>query len=268
MKQLFWLWSFFLLACEDSISTEGLKNITQEEISINNYCALGASTASMGWQREVAKNLNAKNYKNYAIGGTRWTHTALSVVDYSANASENPHNKIMTNQLARLLKDKQELAYEPDVITIMCGLNDAATGPRILGSFEETLPFNLAQIQINEWTNEAQYKKIRETVFGATRYVVEQLKLNFPNAKIVILTVQQVDNGTYNNENATFVNNVLKNIANRYDCNVIDVFNESGIVVVKDVPTIYLQADRLHPSAEGEKLLTKYVTEKLRQLLN
>ena len=231
--------------------------------SVSDYCALGASTAAMSWQKEVAKNLNTQNYSNYAVGGTRWAHTAISAYDLSINASNNAHNKIMTNQLARLLKDKEDFGYNPEIITIMCGLNDAANGSRIIGNFEDVSKYNLTEIKPRNWIEEVTYKSIRETVYGSTRYFIEQIKSNFPQSKIIIINLQQVDNGTYNYENTERINKVLEHLSIFYECYYIDVFKESGITITSNVTSPYHLSDRVHLNAEGERLLTLFVTKKI-----
>lgn len=254
-----------------SVSCEGDNPIVITEPvkkSVSDYCALGASTATMSWQKEVAKNLNTQEYTNYAIGGTRWAHTAISAYDLSVNASDNAHNKIMTNQLARLLKDKEDFGYNPEIITIMCGLNDAANGSRIIGNFEHTNSFELTKISPKDWITVVRFKNIRETVYGSTRYFLEQLIFHFPNSKIIIINLQQVDNGTYNNENASNINAVLEHLSIFYECYYIDVFNESGITITSNIPSPFHRPDRLHPNAEGERLLTILVTRKLKEYLN
>lgn len=266
MKKL--LWGFLMLlmfACEKEPDTTIIQQINQESILMDYYAALGASTASMNWQLEVAKNVS-KNYQKYALGGTRWSHTSLSTLDLSANASENPNNKVMANQLARLLRDKRENGYNPNLITIMCGLNDAASGTGIIGNYEETMALNMATITIEDWFTNIQYKKLRETVYGSTRFVVEQLIRHFPKSQIIIMTPQQVNNGTYNYQNTVAVNTALEKIANRYSVVVIDVFKESGITDAGGLINQYLLADGLHPNADGEKLLTNFLTQRLRYL--
>ena len=94
------------------------------------YCALGASTASMDWQRKVGLAL-ARDYRCYALGGTRWIHTEDSVADLTADASGGGDNRVMANQLLRLLEDKEKSGYSPDMITVLCGLNRRYSVPVI-----------------------------------------------------------------------------------------------------------------------------------------
>lgn len=251
----------FLFSCEKE-DTYINNYIGNEGILMDNYCALGASTASMKWQENVAKNL-AVNYKNLAIGGTRWSQTPTSSVDLTVNASNNPSNKVMANQLARLLKEK-ELGYNPDLITILCGLNDAASGVSVIGNFEQAMALDLSSVTVNDWFTETRFKTQRETVYGATRFVIEQLIRNFPKSQIILILPQQVNNGTYNYQNVVAVNVALERLANRYSVIVIDAFKESGITDAGGLITQYLMADGLHPNIQGEILLTNFLTKRLR----
>jgi len=243
---------------------------SQAELSgkiMEKYCALGASTASLTWQAEVAKNI-ALEYKCYAIGSTRWSHTKLSALDYSNNASDNIANKVMTNELARLLKDKNDTGYYPNLIAIMCGLNDAAASSDIsitLGNYEDAMAFDMSNIAIEDWFGKEKYKGMRETVYGSTRFVLENLIRNFPKSMIIILTPQQCNNGNYNYKNVLEVNNALQKIAERYSVQMIDIFKESGITDAGGLISQYI-GDGIHPNAEGEKLLTNFLIKRLRYI--
>lgn len=253
---------FVIVSCEKE-DTYINNYIGSEGILMDNYCALGASVASMKWQENVAKNL-AVNYKNFAISNTRWAHFNQTAIDLSANASDNHYNKVMTNQLARLLKEKETNGYYPDLITILCGLNDAASGPTVIGNFEQAMALDLSNVSINDWFTETRFKTQRETVYGATRFVIEQLIRNFPKSQIILILPQQVNNGTYNYQNVVAVNAALERLANRYSVIVIDAFKESGITDAGGLITQYLLADGLHPNAAGEILLTNFVTKRIR----
>lgn len=260
-KILLILGLFFLSAsCERSMDQSN-----KTDFLLLNYCSLGASTASMSWQEKVALSL-AKNYKTFSIPGSRWAHTDLSSYDLSDDGSKNANNLLMTNQLARLLKEKAENKYEPDIITVFCGLNDAANGSRVLGNYNESLSYNL-NVTPEEWFSNIEYKKIRNTVYGSSRFVIGSLVRNFPNSKIIILTNQQCNNNTYNNYNTSLVNEALISAANYYKLNVIDIFNESGIVVKDGAPSPYLGADQLHPNALGEELLYNFVSQKIKEII-
>ena len=267
---LFKIVIFFILitlfSCVDSINDSKINTSCPcDSIIVDKYCALGASTASMAWQANVASNI-ARSYKCYAIGGGRWAHTTLSVFDTTSNASNNAQNNVMTNQLARLLKDRNEKGYYPDLITIMCGLNDAANGPSVIGNLDSAMVYNLANVTPQQWFTDSKFKLQPKTVYGSCRYVVETLIRNFPDSRIVIFTNQQCNNNSYNYLNALTLNNALKNIANLYSLSIVDIFNESGITIQGGIVSPYLGADQLHPNEAGGKLLTAFVTKRLRYL--
>lgn len=262
-KVVIFLVTLFFISCE-RVEYNTIEDF-ESKILMTNYCALGASTATMNWQVDVAKSLSY-NYSCYAIGGARWAHTPLSQIDFSSNASDIADNKVMSNELARLLKDRKEKNYYPDLITIMCGLNDAANGLGIIGNYVETFKYDMSAISIEEWFTNSNYKKIRETVYGSTRYVIESIIRNFPNSQIVIFTPQQCNSGSYNYQNILATNLAITEIANRYAISVIDVFKESGITDAGGLTNQYLREDGLHPNAAGEKLLTNFLSKRLRYL--
>jgi lysophospholipase L1-like esterase len=234
-------------------------------IILEKYCALGASTASMPWQAEVAKKV-ALSYKCYALSGARWAHTTTSVLDYSDNASANANNNLMTNQLIRLIKDKNEKGYYPDLITIMCGLNDAANGLNIIGTYEEAFALDISKVSVEDWFINPIYKKNRQTVYGSARFVIENIVRNFPKSQIVLCTLQQCNNAGYNYENILATNVALEKIANRYSLPVVDFFRESGITDAGGLIAQYLREDGIHPNAAGEVLMTNFLTQRLREI--
>lgn len=263
MRQILTLFFFvFIVSCErnDKINS----NISKEAL-VENYCSLGASTASMGWQKKVA-SVVATNYLSFAVGGSRWAHNNESNYDLSANGSGNANNLVMTNQLARLLKYKSEKNYQPDIITLFCGLNDAANGSGIIGNFADAISYDL-DVTPEQWFYNDKYKTVRNTVYGSVTYVINSLVYNFPDSKIVIFTNQQCNNGTYNNTNVSLVNDVLKNIADHYNLKIVDIYNESGIIIKDNEPSPYLGSDQLHPNALGEALLYTFVSSKLEAIL-
>lgn len=265
-KNQFWffLMLMFLFSCSNSEDIV-IINPENKPVRVSNYCAMGASTASMSWQAKVAEKF-ADNYKSFAIGGTRWAHTNLSVLDLSDNASANYNNFLMTNQLARLLKYKEETGYNPEIITIMCGLNDAANGQRVIGDMKKALSYNLSNTTPEQWY-ENRYVSINSTVYGSLIFVTSSLIKNFPNSKIVILTLQQCNNGSYNNANVSLVNEALINVAEYYKLDVIDVYNKSGIIITDNEKSPFLGDDQLHPNELGQVLLTNFVSKEMDSIL-
>lgn len=266
MKKIFILFAFLInISCEKDDRLINFEEYSIPEKLMQNYCALGASTAAMNWQKEVALQVS-ENYKNYAIASTRWAHTVTTQIDYSENATDNDSNKVMANQLARLLKDKKEKQYYPDLITVMCGINDAGNGITNIGNYDEIMALNTNNVGIEDWFNKDDYKKNRESIYGSTSFVIEQLIRNFPDAQIIIIIPQQVNLGPTYHQNLVVVNSAVQRIASRYSLAIIDVFKESGITNVNGLGSQYLSADGLHPNSEGEKLLTLFVTNKIKYL--
>lgn len=231
------------------------------------YCALGASTASMDWQRKVGLAL-ARDYRCYALGGTRWIHTEDSVADLTADASGGGDNRVMANQLLRLLEDKEKSGYSPDMITVLCGLNDAAysTVRPVLGSYEQAFAADISGVTPRQWFDDPAYKELRGTVYGSLRFFLQTLIREFPYANIVVITPQQVDNGTYTYERIEPVCQALREVARRYSVPVIDMFWESGVSDMGGLNELFVQPDRIHPNARGEYLLYIYLEKRLRQM--
>lgn len=235
------------------VSVSYMKNPKQQSgIIMDKYCALGASTASMEWQKNVATAV-AKEYRCYATPGARWTII-----------SQNSDN-IMSNQLIRFLKDKDETGYYPDLITIMCGLNDA-TGC-ITGSCIDSYRIDkIADINITEWNSDSKYLQLRKSVYGSMRYIIECLKKHFPQSCIIIMTPQQTNNKNYKTGVILRINQIIKSITGKNNIAVVDIYNECGINSTNTKQ--YLDDMQLHPNKEGEKLLKAYVENQIRLKYN
>ncbi len=221
----------------------------KEGIFINTYCALGASTASMQWQKDVAEAVS-EDYKSYSIPGCRWA--------YAPNSSNNV--SVMADELASLLKDKNENGYYPDLITIMCGINDASGG--FLGNCSDADPIYNGNISVDQWLSSSEYKPLRESVYGSIVFMMENLKINFPKSCILIMTTQQINNSNFDANKLIWINRIIKSVAKSYSIPVIDVFNDSGINFSNI--GVFLDDTRLHPNVEGEKLLQNYVEKQVR----
>lgn len=224
----------------------------QSGIIMDKYCALGASTASMQWQKNVATTVS-EEYRCYAEPGARWTIV-----------SQNTEN-IMSNQLKRLLKDKDETGYYPNLITIMCGLNDA-TGCNTGSCIDSYRIDKIADINITEWNSDSRYTPLRKTVYGSMRYVIECLKKHFPQSCIIIMTPQQTNNSNYKKNTILRINEIIKIIARKNNIAIVDVYNECGINATNT--QIYLDEYQLHPNKDGEKLLKTYVENQIRLKYN
>ena len=250
----------FFESCEKTDAEQAPETI------MDTYCAMGASTASMDWQRKVGQSL-ARDYRSYALGGTRWIHTGDSTADLTADASGGGDNRVMTNQLLRLLEDKKT-GYSPDMITVLCGLNDAAysTLRPVLGSYEEAFGLDLTGVTPRQWFTDPAYKELRETVYGSSRFFLQTLIREFPYANIVVITPQQVNNGTYTYERIDPVCQALREVCRRYSVPVIDMFWESGVSDMEGLNERFVQPDRIHPNAQGEYLLYVYLEKRLRQM--
>ena len=249
----------FLWSCEKTADD------TPQPI-MSRYCALGASTASMEWQRKVGQSL-AREYRCYALGGTRWIHTEDSTADLSADASGGGDNRVMTNQLLRLLEDKKT-GYSPEMITVLCGLNDAAysTLRPVMGSYAQAFSVDLTGVTPRQWFDDPAYKELRETVYESFRFFLHTLMREFPYANIVVITPQQVDNGTYTYERIEPICRALSEVCRRYSVPVVDLFAESGITDMGSLNALFFQPDCLHPNAQGEYLLYTYLEKRLRQM--
>ena len=240
----------------------------EEDFSSFGYCVLGASTASMPWQKNVAEALSLP-YRNYAVGGTRWTHESKTMFDESnITLNVNVANRVMTNLLAKLFIDNEKTGYYPKIISLQCGLNDAAYSS-IYPIFDKpsTSIESYGEISLLSWFEEEAYYEQRNSLYGSSLFIINKLKLKFPASKIVLILPQQAYNGSYTNERIQAVNTVLSDVANECGVYLIDAYNDSNLIMNKDFHSPYIQEDGIHLNAEGEIFFSKFIIEETKKIL-
>ena len=100
----------------------------------------------------------------------------------------------------------------------------------------------------------------QETFYGAYKILIEYLKENYPNTKIILGTPLQ---STSDNEILAERANAVKSLGEMYNLNVIDLYNNSGIT--SENANNYL-IDGTHPNHEGYKLIAEYMVKELKKI--
>lgn len=100
------------------------------------------------------------------------------------------------------------------------------------------------------------------TFCGAMNTLIEELKSDFPNAKIVFLTpLRRADENNPNHDGKIlkdYVDAILE-ITKKHNISVIDLFS-SGIIDPKDLEVL---PDGLHPSDKGHIIMADYISKEL-----
>ncbi|MFK4886316.1 BppU family phage baseplate upper protein [Lactococcus petauri] len=110
------------------------------------------------------------------------------------------------------------------------------------------------------------------TFYGAYQSIVEGLKINNPNSKILLITPMKVNNDRANSflPNSTgkiqsdYVN-AIKEIGEMYGVRVYDLYSNCGFSPFLDSDSLYT-ADRLHPTELGYKLIADSICSEINMM--
>ena len=93
------------------------------------------------------------------------------------------------------------------------------------------------------------------------RYLVELMRIEWPNVQIIICTPSQTFSSYWTNLKT--VTDLIKQCANLLGCDVIDCFYESPFSYYCQSNYANLKADGTHPTVLGAKLLSEYMIAQL-----
>lgn len=226
------------------------------------YCNMGASTSGMDWHRLAVLDIDSFWYSQNQ-GGATWRCFSDSNLNLNKSTTAGTHDNVMMNQVAQLIKKKEDGGYIPDNITIMCGLTDSWT-PDTIGSLQEALELDMTGMTCENWFDEIENHPERWTTANNIMACLRILSTNFPDTSIMLATVQDCAlNSGYPSENIINVNELIKSMADILAIQHIDLFTcgISGILGTanKDVYT----KDGVHPNDAGIVVLRNYMKKQL-----
>ena len=107
-----------------------------------------------------------------------------------------------------------------------------------------------------------------KTMFENYENIVKGLKTNLPDTKLVLLSLTSMSmNWGRNNELACFNNVKIKIIAEKYDCEYVDLFTPLFDFDANELRAEYT-VDGGHFTAQGYEVLTQTITPVLETLLS
>lgn len=132
----------------------------------------------------------------------------------------------------------------PDIVSVYMGTNDFINNVTI-GSFES----------VSDIYDSASNSYIGNTKEFASAYAImlHKIKTSYPNAKVFCFTILP----NVRNTNYTFldeINQTIRDLADYFDCELVDLYNNSGITVDN---LSSLMGDGLHPNAVGMTLIAE-----------
>ena len=208
----------------DSITTyRGVSNSKNYNSTIGNnavFYPMGTvQNGNLTWWKKAVDNLDLELCVNNS-----WSGSCVTGTDSSSACmirAQNLHN------------DKKNIY--PDIIVIYMGINDY-NGRATLGNF----------LGVNSIYNETSKKYIGDSNIFAHAYamMVHKIKIAYPNADIYLCTLEQ-----YNTTDIPLWNNVIKEIAGVFDCNIVDFYNDTPINATN--LATYTIDGSLHPNEAG-----------------
>lgn len=222
----------------DSITTyQGWNNNTSYNTTIGSnavwYTSDKLSSVNDTWWKKTVDNLDLKLCVNNSWSGSRVTSTTSSTTSAACmNRAKNLHNNV---------KD-----ITPDIIVVYIGINDYRGGVT-LGTFDGVDSIYNASTKT--------YTGNLTEFADAYATMVHKMQKAYPEADIYLCTLDQ-----YNTELVSW-NAVIKQIANAFDCNVVDFYNKTPINS-SNLAT-YMVDGYLHPNATGMNEMYKVLKQSL-----
>lgn len=140
----------------------------------------------------------------------------------------------------------------PDIIAVYMGTNDISYHKSRLGSYSD-IDYNLL---ITENNGKFNYKA-PTTSAEAYAIMLHKIKTTYKNAEVYCFNILPREPETQGDLHLLKdFNESIKNIAEHFDCYVVDLYNECGLTTDKEVLERYLYDGYLHPNKKGMDAIT------------
>lgn len=227
-------------------------------------CDGNSITAGNQWSATVNQLLGFATHHNVAVGSATWAcyaDTQTYGSDDFAGISggwkptndpvemQKRHNNVSKVHIQQFIAEVDKGMYPaPDVFVFAMGTNDTR-----LGSAAEALKGKtLENVDIT-------------TMAGGARWAIQTLIERFPHCRVFLCTPIQTGDVQHNEINKEKIA-ILKEICQAFCVQVIDCYSNSGISEKYEQPHSrgrYLR-DGLHPDAEGQQLMGRYIAKEIR----
>lgn len=169
----------------------------------------GGNTDGRSYVEQIAE-LTGNTYQKEAISGTTL-----------ANFSD-------TSYVARY--DNFDFDNEPDALVVQLSTNDFSQGVPVGAVTDSIDPADMNQ----------------QSLTGAIEYIIAKTRELSPNTKVIFYTCPLGQSWGQRAEYSSYISGTLRQLVEKWDIGVIDVFNAEYIDVA-----CYMQSDNLHPQSEG-----------------
>lgn len=240
-------------------------NAQQIDFSQMNFgCDGNSITAGNQWSKIVVDELGFATHHNVAVGSAKWA-CYEDTQDYGSRKFagisggwrptedkeeiQKRHNNVSKVHIQQFIEEVKSGKYPaPDVFVFSMGTNDTN-----YGSAEEALKSkNLDDIDLT-------------TMAGGARWSIQTITEAFPKCRVFLCTPIQSGSERHNAANEKKIE-ILRKICRAFSVQVIDCYSEcsiSGMYENWQKPGRYLK-DGLHPNADGQKLMGRYIAKEIR----
>lgn len=225
----------------DSISTyEGWNNNTSYNSTIGNnavwYTSSKIDSVNKTYWKRTIDDLSLELCVNNSWSGSEVTNYYDDTSAGCLTRATNLHN------------DNENI--EPDIIVVYLGINDYYSVDG-LGTYSS----------MDEIYNSATKEYIADTKLFAPAYATMLHKVvnRYKTADVYCMNLIPIG-ATKETEKLSLYNDVISSVASDLNCNLVDIFNESGINV-SNISTYTI--DGTHPTADGHYLLSECLKKTL-----
>jgi len=231
---------------------------------MNFGCDGNSITAGNQWSKTVVDLLAFATHHNVAVGSATWAchsdtqdygSVGFAGISNGWQPTEDKvelqkrHNNVSKVHIQKFISEVDNGTYpEPDVFVFSMGTNDTN-----LGSATEALEGKtLDSVDVN-------------TMAGGARWSIQTILQRFPKCRVFLCTPIQTGDVEHNKMNLKKIE-ILREICCALSVQVIDCYSNSGITEKFEQPKghgRYLR-DGLHPEAEGQQLMGRYIAKEIR----
>ena len=235
------------------IDTE-INNVNAHAVLPNVVC-FGDSISDVNvngeWVKHIEDYAKFKSFKCYGRGNAKWTFQTGTTYNVTDTSNTMLHNNVIWNQFNRMKVDVENgIIPTPDVICIMAGTNDGYKSEDV-GDIDTA--FAAEKILTKDY-------KTLNNVAQSIRYVVEDIKQNYPHVQVILCT--PIPAGTkYIWKLVKPVADMIKMCAQNMGLMCIDQFYESGISWSSEqyVGYVDLVGDGIHLTEIGGKKIASFL---------
>ena len=230
----------------------------------NSYVKNGQTIRYQMWPTMLNHALRIKDLRDYAKSGAAFRtmtnpddprQKLKYQVEVALNDRNNPNNVFPFDY------------FNPNVIIVACGVNDAVTeGAVPEGAYDTTMAKTVMKVNNTGINISATMAAMDQTdTMDSMRWVFMKLKQEFPTA--LCLYVNPLQYSYQDDDRVLTAREEFRKMANRYGFINVDGFGESGIV--RDFETQNevgaLLKDGLHPNELGQNLYTRMIVNAIRR---